>query len=194
MGHYLWDIHDERMYAMFYYEIDNELQLRLLESKHAHALFELVDHNRLSLREWLPWVDATTSAEHVKDFIIACLQQFSNNKGFQCGIFYRGQLVGAIGFHVIDWANKKTSIGYWLATDFQGHGIMTRSCKALVHYAFQDMGLKRLEIKAGIHNLKSRAIPERLGFSLEGVLRQSQLLKDHYIDLAVYGMLEEEWK
>jgi ribosomal-protein-serine acetyltransferase len=178
---------------MFTFAVDQELQLLLLESRHAQPLFELVDRNRVSLREWLPWVDTTTTEEHVKQFIVSGLQQFAGNKGFQCAIYYRGQLAGTIGLHTIDWPNKKTSIGYWLAPEFEGSGLMTRSCKALVNAAFTELGLNRLEIRAAVHNVKSRAIPERLGFSLESVNRQSQWLNDRYVDFAVYVMLAEDW-
>ncbi|WP_143521686.1 GNAT family N-acetyltransferase, partial [Pseudomonas sp. 2995-3] len=72
------------------------------------------------LREWLPWVDYTNSVEDSKDFIKGALKQFSNNNGFQAGIWYQDQLAGVVGLHGINWANESTSIGYWLGDRYQG--------------------------------------------------------------------------
>lgn len=108
-------------------------------------------------------------------------------------IFYKGK-IGCIGLHGIDWSNRKASIDYWLASEFQGNGIMTKSCKAIVNYGLHDLGLNRVEIRAAEFNTRSRAIPERLGFTQEGIIRQAEWLYDYYVDHVVYGMLSEEWK
>jgi len=102
--------------------------------------------------------------------------------------------VGVIGFHDINHVHRFTSIGYWLSSDVQGRGIMTRACRALVQHALVDLGLNRVEIRAAVENCKSRAIPERLGFELEGAIRQAEWLHDHFVDHAVYGMLARDWR
>lgn len=101
--------------------------------------------------------------------------------------------MGCIGFHSIHWQNRSTTIGYWLAEEFQGSGIMTKACQALIRYAFTELGLNRVEIRAGVYNRKSIAIPERLVFKLGGTIRQAEWLYDHFIDHAVYGLLAEDW-
>jgi ribosomal-protein-serine acetyltransferase len=104
---------------MFSQQIDNELELRLLQVQHAEPIFRLVDNNRVYLREWLPWVDSTLSSESNKMFIRSTQEQYVNNNGFHAGIFYKKEIVGCIGLHSIDWHNKKSSIGYWLASEYQ---------------------------------------------------------------------------
>lgn len=178
---------------MFICRLDAEAELRLLEDRHAAELFLLTDQNRGHLRRWLPWVDATTSIEITRKFIKNALKQFSTNRGFQTGIWYQGRLVGVIGYHRIDWFNRKTSIGYWLGASFQGKGLMTKACRALVDYAFGELKLNRVEIRCAAQNKRSRAIPERLGFVQEGISRQAEWLYDHYVDHVIYGMLASEW-
>lgn len=179
---------------MFSYRIDDKLHIKLLELHHAEELFKLSDRHRDHLRKWLPWVDGTTTVEDTKLFIQSSLQQFAAQNGFQAAIWCEGHIVGCIGLHVIDWNNKKTSIGYWLAPEQQGKGIMTRACRALIDYSFNELNLNRIEIRAGEFNQKSRAIPERLGFVQEGIVRQAEWLYDHYIDHVIYGMLAEHWE
>ena len=67
---------------------------------------------------------------------------------------------------------------------------MTRSCRALIDHAFSTLGLHRVVIRCAVENHRSRAIPERLGFTLEGIERESQWLYDHFVDLAIYALLE----
>ncbi len=179
---------------MFRFIIQDDLELRLLEDRHAEELFTLTDGNREHLRTWLPWVDRTHSPADTLNFIKNGMQQFADNNGFQAGIWFRGQLAGGIGFHYMSWLNRKTEIGYWLGASFQGQGVMTRACRALIDYAFDELHLNRVEIRCATDNTRSRAIPERLGFKQEGVVRQAEWRGDHFGDLVVYSMLAGEWQ
>lgn len=69
---------------------------------------------------------------------------------------------------------------------------MTRACEALVNFSLRDLGLHRVEIRCAEENVKSRAIPERLGFVKEGFLREVEWLHDHYVDHVVYSKLSGE--
>lgn len=179
---------------MFSFRVGDDIELRLLEERHADQLFALTNQNRAHLREWLPWVDDTQSVEDTQAFIKRALQQFADNNGFQAGIWVEGELAGVIGYHYIAWPSRKTEIGYWLGASFQGRGVMTRVCQALVNYAFNELHLNRIVIYCAAENVKSRAIPERLGFRQEGVLRQAEWLYDHFVDLVVYSILAAEWQ
>jgi ribosomal-protein-serine acetyltransferase len=179
---------------MFRFALGDDAELRLLEERHAPALFDLVDANRAHLRRWLPWVDSDRAVQDVQYWIRVCTQQFASNQGYECGIWWQGELVGTIANHRIDWRNRATSLGYWLGEQYQGRGLMTRACAAMVGHAFETLDLRRVEIRAAAENRRSRAIPERLGFTEEGVLRDAEWLYDHYVDLVVYGLLADEWK
>ena len=179
---------------MFSYSVNADTQMRLLEIRDADPLFALLDQSRSYLREWLPFVDGTRAVEDTKDFIQGGLQQYASNNGGELGIWYRGELAGVLGLHYIHGSNRLTSIGYWMGERFQGKGIMTNACRALVDILFKEYGLNRVEIRVAPQNLKSRAIPERLGFQNEGCRRQAEWLYDHYVDHVIYGMLAQDWK
>ena len=172
--------------------VDDEIELRILREEDASALFALTDGNREHLRRWLPWVDATKAVDDTLRFIKEAEAQLRRNDGFQAGIGYRQELVGVAGYHYWNWSNRKTEIGYWLAERFQGKGIMTRACGALVDYAFDKLGHQRIEIRVAAGNVRSRAIPERLGFVQEGVLRQAEWTLGRPGDQVVYGLLRKD--
>ncbi len=178
---------------MFIHSIDENTTLALVEMRDADELFALVDASRMYLREWLPWVDASVSVEDTKAFVHAAQQQYARGDGFQCCIRYKGKIVGIIGFHRVDRFHKNTEIGYWLAEEYQGRGIMTACCRSFVDFAFREYKPHRVEIRVAVENQKSRAIPERLGFTHEGTLHESEWVNDHFVDGAVYAMFERDW-
>lgn len=179
---------------MFEASIDNELRLRLLCEADAEELFRVVEANRQHLREWLPWLDANTTPEHSGEFIRSVLRQHAQEQGFTCAIIFRGCIVGVVGYHPIRWSNKSVELGYWLSREAVGHGIMTRCCRLLVAHAFQGLGLNRVVIPVAVGNRRSRGIPERLGFTQEGVIRDAEWLYDHFVDHALYAILKKDWK
>jgi ribosomal-protein-serine acetyltransferase len=172
--------------------LGEDRHLRLLEENDADELHELVVANRDYLSKWMPWA-ATQTRERTLEFVQASRRQVGKNQGFQVGIVHGGALVGVIGYHRVDWANRLTSLGYWLAEAAQGAGTMTAAVRALVDHAFGPWQLNRVEIHAGVENVRSRAIPERLGFVEEGLLRQAELVGERYVDHVVYGLLAEDW-
>lgn len=178
---------------MFAYKIDEDVSLKLVELRDADRVFIITDDSREHLREWLPWVDMTKSVDDTRDFIRSCLKDYAENKSITTFILYKGEIVGTAGYNKIDWSNKIAYIGYWLGKDYQGHGIMTKVARALTDYAFNELKLNRVDIRAAVDNKKSRSIPERLGFVNEGRIRQAEWLYDHYVDHIVYGMLAEDW-
>lgn len=178
---------------MFTLNVDQEIELQLFQLHHSEELFNLIDQNRLHLRQWLAWVDSMDSPLQYHSIIPIWLKQFADNNGFNLGVRYKGRLVGNIGLHQIDWRNQQTTIGYYLAEGYQGKGIMTRSVQAILNYAFFDLHLHRVEIRCGAYNDKSRAIPERLGFTQEGIIRDGEKLYGRFHDLIVYGMLKRDW-
>lgn len=173
--------------------VDAEIKLKLPVEAEAEEIFRLIDQDRLHLRQWLPWVDYEATIAESLEFIRRSQRQYEKREGFQLGIHYRGRLAGVIGYHTISWPGRHVEIGYWLNSAFEKRGIMTRACRKLVSYAFEALTLNRVAILCATGNARSRAIPERLGFTQEGVLREAEWLYDHFVDLVVYSMLAREW-
>jgi ribosomal-protein-serine acetyltransferase len=186
----------------------DSLGVRPLEPEDAEELHALLEANRSHLARWLPWA-AGQERDGTERFLAEAEGQFARDDGFQARIapegeiigvvgFHariapEGEIIGVVGFHAIDWVNRSTSLGYWLGADAQGKGTMTTVVKSLCDHVFYEWELHRLEIHCAPENLRSRAIPERLGFREEARLRETELIGDRYLDSVVYGMLEDEW-
>src|SRR5882724_9898186 len=119
---------------MFRAQLGGGVYLQLFEERHAPEVFALVNQDRAHLREWLPWVDATETVDDTLSFIRSSLEQFAGNKGFAAGIWSDSKFCGVIGTHKLDLLNKHGEIGYWIGREFQGRGIITLACRAVISH------------------------------------------------------------
>ncbi|MDO3410166.1 GNAT family N-acetyltransferase [Saccharibacillus sp. CPCC 101409] len=178
---------------MFGLPLKESATLERLRRAHAGELLALVEESRPGLQPWMPWIDQLRGIEDAQEFIDSAALLHAENEAVTAGIWENGRLAGAIGFHEIDWRNRAAQIGYWLGRPFEGRGLATLAARAFVDYAFAELKLNRIEIRCAADNRRSRSVPERLGFTLEGMLRRAERLDAVYADHAVYGMLAEEW-
>jgi ribosomal-protein-serine acetyltransferase len=114
--------------------LSDHCHLRLFEEADAEQFHRLIDANRAHLTPWMPWA-ADETPEATLRFIRLTRRQVADNDGFQTAIVCDGRIVGAVGFHGVDWDHRSTSIGYWLDAGHQGRGIMTGAVRALIDHA-----------------------------------------------------------
>lgn len=176
------------------FELDGGVVLSQLTLEDADELFALVDKNRPYLRRWLDFLDATRGPEDTRSFIESMIEQHAKARTCTCAVRVRSEIVGVIAHYVINWKSRYTELGYWLAENRQGQGLMTRACTAFVTHAFTELNLHRVELSCAAANVRSQAIPERLGFKYEGTRRESEWLYDRFVDHKLYGLLRSEWE
>lgn len=173
---------------MFTRIVDEEIQLALLQPSFAPLYAQLVQENEAYLSQWLAWPPHCKTENDFKAFIKKSLHEYAEGTNMYLSIFYYNQLVGNVGFNTIDYALKKVIIGYWLAEKLQGKGIMTRCCQYLIHIAFKELGMDKVQISAATGNQPSRAVCERLGMQLEGIITHNENLNGRIVDHAIYGL------
>ncbi len=178
---------------MLSFVVEPDLEMRLLREKDSAELFALVDENRDFLGEWLPWVDSNVEEADSREFIMASRLAYADETSMPFAIFYCDKLVGMIGIHHISDINKSAEIGYWLAEQETGKGLVTKCCRAILNFSFGRLEVNRIVIQAAVKNLPSRAIPERLGFTFEGVGRELVFQQERPLDMAIYSLLSAEY-
>ena len=175
-----------------YFEIDSELTLRTFTAGDADEIFATATQNRDHLQPFMRWMKPDFSLDSSKEFIARSSLGSEERKSLGFGIFRNKKLIGTIGFVYFDWEAHKTEIGYWLVKSEVGKGVVSAVCKTLFRYAFDELGLNRIEIRCSVENLRSAHVPERLGFTKEGVLRQAELLHGRLHDFNIYGLLAQD--
>lgn len=176
----------------FCLHVDEHTEVRLLRADDADSLYDVTIRNREWLTPWMSWMDRVIDVSDTYAFLRAAEKEAYEHTAFKAGIWRQGTLIGCIDLHQIDWVNGSARIGYWLDKEHTGHGIMTRAVHLLTEYAFEALDLHRIEIHIAAENHASRRIAERLGFTLEGVLRGAQRLRGEYHDHALYALLRDD--
>lgn len=182
--------------------VDKAISLRFILPSHAAELAAVVEFNRTHLARWLPWATDRYDLDGVRDWIDNVHKGFGERRELALSIVQNGEIVGGIGWtnwvtiDNKDWNMKGSScdIGYWLAADVQGKGIITRSTRVLTDFGFNEIGFNRITIRAEPENKRSWAVPERLGFQYEGTTRHACHWNDRWVNHRVYAMLAEDWK
>lgn len=130
-----------------------------------------------NLKLWMPWAKQMPTLEESETYVRRAQCEFLAREDLVMLLFLKGTntLVGGSGLHRIDWDIPKFEIGYWCRKRFQGQGYISESTEAIARFAFETLGAKRVEIRCDSKNVKSRRVPDRLGFKLEGTLRNSTL-------------------
>jgi RimJ/RimL family protein N-acetyltransferase len=100
-----------------------------------------------------------------------------------------GEVAGGIIIAKIELGHR-AGIGYWLAAQYRGKGIMTRVVKEMVKFGFNKFKLKRIEAKVFLFNKKSAKVLERAGFQLEGILRKNTKKGKQYLDTYLYAKVK----
>jgi ribosomal-protein-serine acetyltransferase len=175
-------------------QVDKDIHIELLVPIFTKRLFDLTNKNRAHLKKWLAWLDLVQTLEDTQTFIDTAVQQHINGQATTFVILYRGDLVGVAGFNHLDYQHKWGAIGYWLCAAYSGLGVISKVVQTLMEYGFVENSLNKIEICCAAKNHKSRAVPERFGFTYEATLRECEWLYDRYVDHAVYTMLASEYK
>lgn len=178
---------------MFFRQVDDKIRLSLSIPQYAMEMFELTNKNRVFLKQWLPWLDKINKPVDTKRFLECQLLKFQQSEALHITILYENKIAGVLGFNQIDEANRIGHIGYWLGQEYNGKGIMTKSVRELIEVGFEYYSLERVDIRCAVKNNRSRAIPERLNFQQEGIIRQAEKLYNRYLDHVVYGLLRNEY-
>ena len=175
------------------HDLGDGLALRLYETADSGPLLALIEASREHLGPWHAFVH-TATLESTAEWIAQVRREHAENVSAQVAIVRGEEIVGNVGFKPVDWENRVSELGYWLAPSEQGRGTMTRAVRAMLDHGFGVWHLGRVEIYCAVQNARSRAIPERLGFTHEGTHRHAERVAGRVHDLAVYGLLSEEWE
>jgi ribosomal-protein-serine acetyltransferase len=173
-------------------EIEAGLLLRTSRLSDAAAHWALLEANRDYLKPWMPWAHFITEPKQYETFIrnLHKNRRLDLEYGYQ--IMLHGRMVGRISIVRMDHQNRKCEIGYWVSAEHQGKGIVTKVTQAIIDQAFNVLDFERVEIRCAIKNERSAAVPKRLGFQLEGVLRHAEKSEAGYRDLQLWAQTKTQ--
>ena len=170
--------------------------LRPLVPADGPAMIEAIDESRVELDAWMDWPPAMRTDDDGVDYCIRMAAAWLRRDSLNVGIFdtATGRYLGNTGFHTVKWRLRAMEIGYWLRSSAVGKGYMTEAVALLLPLAFDHLTARRVTILCDATNHRSRAIPERLGFTLEGIHRKDSVTPSGDVrDTMVWAMTDDDW-
>ena len=139
----------------------------------APDLYEAVAESREHLRPWLPFADQHQTVDESRDVIIRGIAKWLLREDLMLGLWdaRTGCYVGSSGLHPRDWEARVFEIGYWIRRSAEGRGYVTEAVRLQTDFAFAQLGANRVFIRCDARNTRSAAVPHRLGFVREALLR-----------------------
>lgn len=171
------------------------LIIKMPDLQDAEAVYEAIYRSAKSLKPHMIWAQKEPVREEVKENIRQAHAAFLAREDLRLHLFLKetGEFVGSSGLHRIDWTIPKFEIGYWVDDKFEGKGYMTEATNRIAEFAFKELAAKRIEIRCDRDNIRSRAVAERSGFELEGILKNDRLAADglELRDTCIYSKIVE---
>jgi ribosomal-protein-serine acetyltransferase len=147
------------------------------------------------LRPWMPWARELPPVEDSEQFVRQGAAGWIMQDNLPMLIFRRedGLFLGGSGFHHVKWSVPSVEIGYWLRTSATGQGYMTEAVIGQTRFAFEAMGVERIEIRCDSRNTRSAAVAERAGYTLEARFRHHMRVPDDSLrDTLVFARIRED--
>jgi len=168
------------------------LILRKLNLQDENDLFEF--DSDVEVSKFLSW-DAHKSIDDTRNFINFVLGKYERDEAGEWGIVLKenGKLIGTISFVDYNIRNRRAEIGYVLSRKYWGQGIMPEALKRIIKFAFEEMGLNRIECFHALENEKSGRVMQKVGMSFEGIVRERLYFKNKYWDAKLYAILRSDW-
>ncbi len=170
------------------------LLLLPIDSSDAAEMWLAIDGSRAHLERWLPWVPFNSDPAANQRFTDACAADWDAGRALRFTIRERSSraLAGVVGLEACVHLHRSCELGYWLRKDASGRGLMTEASRAVLEFAFRQMGAHRIRVAAATDNHPSLQVIARLGFRFEGIMRQAEFCNRKWLDHAVFGLLSTD--
>ncbi len=158
----------------------------------------MIDANIEHLLPWMPWAAHEPEPLAEKALRLRELQGHvrAGDEDNIYGIFDAAdrEVLGGTGLHPRSGAEAR-EIGYWISAEHEGKGLISESSAALTRVGFELLGLDRIEIHCDPRNVRSAAVPERLGFEHEATLRRRLAEADGTLrDVMIWTLFADEYE
>jgi RimJ/RimL family protein N-acetyltransferase len=151
--------------------------------------------NDRAIAEFLDQLPSPYREEDAREYIAGSRDGWADGTMTNFAITHDGRAVGSIGVRWLGGIDEGTAeVGYWIGPEARGQGLCTRALRLVSRWVLEEVGARRLQLRADVENAASNKVAENAGFTREGVLRASRYNArlDRRVDFAMYSLLPEE--
>ena len=173
---------------------DDVVLIRPLEHADRDAMFASVRESITEVSAWLPWCHPAYLPEEATTYIESTRQAWAQGTHFNFGVFSAqdGGHLGGVSVNHLVRQNRMANVGYWVRTGATKRGVAARAVRLAAQFAFEDLGLTRIEIAAIPENLASRRVAEKVGARLEVIARNRIVMHGQAYPAAVYSLVPSD--
>ncbi|MBN2470779.1 MAG: GNAT family N-acetyltransferase [Anaerolineae bacterium] len=169
------------------------LRLRALQPGDGPALFGAVEASRAHLHPFSPAAGAIHSAAEAERMARLAWADWLTGRAYRFGLWQeKGAFAGMVSLHYGEWSVPRFELGCWIHAAFAGRGYATEATRAAIDFAFEALGVLRLEIRFDHRNAASQRVAQKLGFTCEGrLLAHNRAADGALVDEVVYALLRD---
>lgn len=184
----------------------SRLKIVPMHIDYAEQVHQAVLESAETLIPWMGWMDTPMTLDERKEMAVRKYVSFLLREDdiMMIALTHEGRFVAATGWHDINWRMRTAQIGYWARSSEIGKGYVTEAANALTRYAFEVMGLRKIDIGMDSENTASENVAKRLGMTKEAetlgtirTLHEGDALRRrlHYVAFDTSGLppLEVSW-
>lgn len=161
----------------------------------ADELYEAVHESLRELKPWMSWAHDQYSLQEAKEFIRITRSRWEEGTLFAFAITdaKSGSILGGCSLSHIHPVYHLCNLGYWVRTRRRGEGIAVRATRLAARYAFEKIGLIRVEVVMAVHNVASQRVAEKAGAHYEGILHNRMVVGREIYDAHMYSLIPEDF-
>jgi ribosomal-protein-serine acetyltransferase len=181
-------VHSQQRYT-------NRLMLRPFRRRDVGTFHRAVDSSITELQPWLPWIDGYNRG-FAQRFIRESVGSWADRRAFDFTVRTQDDLdrhIGNVSVWQTSQQNSTGEVGYWIRSDETGKGYGTEAAAAVVKIGFEELGFHKVVLRIAVGNIGSERIATKIGFTLEGILRDEVKVGDEWLDHTAWSMLSPEW-
>ncbi|QSX32768.1 GNAT family N-acetyltransferase [Shewanella avicenniae] len=170
------------------------LTLKPLAMADSAAFWQHIEQNRAIYQDTIPFVSGTHTLGQLEQLLTANLAKQAQNEAQFYGLWHGTEMAGYLLVREINPQARWAEIGYMLGQQWHGQGIITKACQLLIDDLFDVSAMDKIALCCNDNNHASIAVAKRLGFTLEGTLRQYFVVNQVRRNMCCFGLLREEWQ
>ncbi len=171
------------------------IRIRKYRSDDMQNLVEAVRESVHTVGRWQGWCSSAYGENDGTTWIDNCIGAWDSGQRYDFAIVdaANGGYLGGIGVNQRNIEHNFANVGYWVRESCQARGVATQAARLAIGFAFDVLGLTRIEIIAAVDNRASRRVAEKAGAALEGIARNRLVLNGTPLKAAVYAMVPADY-
>lgn len=175
--------------------MDEIILLRQYQLNDIPMIVEAVRESAAELKPWISWCQHEYTEEQARVWLESLPESWEKGISYDFAMIDSTDrsYLGGCGINHIRWIYQFANLGYWVRTDRTGQGIASRVVPLLTRYAFEHLGLKRVEIVVAVGNKASQRVAQKAGAVREGILRNRVVIGENVYDAVMHSLIPQDF-